>query len=58
MATRTRIGGYDAIQYENFQPKSEWKEEEVENVLRIHLPGELYLLFLGFINCAERLFVV
>lgn len=41
MAMRTRIGGYDAIQYENFQPKSEWKEEEVENVLRIHLPDFL-----------------
>jgi hypothetical protein len=58
MAMKTRIGGYAAIQYEDFQPKPEWKEEEGENVLRIHLPGELYHLFLGFITCAERLFVV
>ncbi|KAH8501980.1 hypothetical protein H0E87_016658 [Populus deltoides] len=41
MAMKTRIGGYAAIQYEDFQPKSEWKEEEGENVLRIHLPDFL-----------------
>lgn len=41
MAMKTRIGGYAAIQYEDCQPKSEWKEEEGENVLRIHLPDFL-----------------
>lgn len=58
MAMRTRTGGSAAaIQYENFQPKSERQEEEGESVLLIYLPGEPYHLFLGFITCAERLFI-
>ena len=58
MAMRTRTGGSAAaIQYENFQPKSESREEVGESVLLIYLPGELYHLFLGFITCAERFFI-
>ncbi|KAF9676502.1 hypothetical protein SADUNF_Sadunf08G0008600 [Salix dunnii] len=39
MAMRTRNGGSAAaIQYENFQPKSESREEEGESVLLIYLP--------------------
>ncbi|KAF2284093.1 hypothetical protein P3X46_012841 [Hevea brasiliensis] len=39
MATRTRTGGSTAIQYEDFQPKSELKEEGGANILVVHLPG-------------------
>ncbi|KAJ6727503.1 PROTEIN RESTRICTED TEV MOVEMENT 2 [Salix purpurea] len=42
MAMRTRTGGSAAaIQYENFQPKSERQEEEGETVLLIYLPDFL-----------------
>ncbi|PNT18504.1 hypothetical protein POPTR_010G245500v4 [Populus trichocarpa] len=41
MANRTRIGGSATIQYEDFQPKYEWKEEEGASVLLIHLPDFL-----------------
>ena len=58
MAKRTRIGGSATIQYEDFQPDYVWKEEEGASVLRIHLPGELYHLFLGFITRSERLFAI
>ncbi|KDP34273.1 hypothetical protein JCGZ_12842 [Jatropha curcas] len=40
MATRTRsAGGSIAIQYEDFRPKSEFKEEEGANILLLHLPN-------------------
>ncbi|KAJ6323210.1 hypothetical protein OIU77_012944 [Salix suchowensis] len=42
MAMRTRTGGSAAaIQYENFQPKSERQEEEGESVVLIYLPDFL-----------------
>ncbi|KAJ4843983.1 hypothetical protein Tsubulata_043392 [Turnera subulata] len=39
MATRTRTVGSTVVQYEDFVPRSEWKEEEGANILHIHLPG-------------------
>ncbi|EEF47954.1 small heat-shock protein, putative [Ricinus communis] len=38
MATRTGTGRSAAIQYEDFQPKIEWKEEEGAILLLLHLP--------------------
>ncbi|OAY39141.1 inactive protein RESTRICTED TEV MOVEMENT 2 [Manihot esculenta] len=39
MATRTRTGGSNTIQYEDFKPKSEMKEEAAAHVLLVHLPA-------------------
>lgn len=39
MATRARTGGSNTIQYEDFKPKSEMKEEAAAHVLLVHLPA-------------------
>ncbi|KAJ9183751.1 hypothetical protein P3X46_007563 [Hevea brasiliensis] len=42
MAARTPTGGLTAIQYEDFKPKSEFKEEEGANILLLHLPADFH----------------
>ncbi|XP_021897691.1 protein RESTRICTED TEV MOVEMENT 2-like [Carica papaya] len=39
MATRQKSPSSSRVQYEEFQPKFEWKEEEDANLLLVHLPG-------------------